>query len=96
MDSLLTPNDQRPPSYPYVRPKSPPSSYAIAAVLEGERGAWWRVARATGTRALLLIPGLWVGGVRGTALFTGALAGSAGLTVALYRYYWRKRRRGLL
>ena len=49
----------------YVEPQAPPSSYAIADVLESKPGAFGRTAKLTGIRALVIAPGLFLGGVRG-------------------------------
>lgn len=42
-----------------VKPHSPPSSYAIAALIKGEEGAAAEVARVTAKRAALIWPGVW-------------------------------------
>lgn len=44
-----------------VEPKAPASSYAVAAVLDGEEGAWARLAGLTFLRALMVFPGMYVG-----------------------------------
>jgi len=66
---------------------APPSTYAILAAIEGQEGAWRRVAVATAIRSLMIAPGLWIAGVRGWKVATGALAGSIGITAVLYAYY---------
>lgn len=66
---------------------SPPSTYAILAAIEGQPGAWRRVAVATAIRSAMIAPGLWIAGVRGWKVATGALAGSVGITAVLYAYY---------
>ena len=76
----------------YVAPQSPPSSYAIAGVLDGERGAWGRVARATAERSVMIAPGLWLAGIRGRELLAGAALASVSITTVLFAHYWRKKR----
>lgn len=71
----------------YIEPQSPPSSYAVAAALDGEDGAWPRVLGVTLARAVIIFPGLYLGGVRGRHLFTGALAASASITGMLFVAY---------
>lgn len=76
----------------YVDAGSPPSSYAIADVYEGRPGAVGRVLIGTGQRSLFILPGLWVAGIKGPKLVTGALAGSAAITLALFIFYGLRRR----
>ena len=75
----------------YIRPGSPPSSYAVAAVLEGEPGGWWKVAKATALRAVFVAPGVAVAGLRGRKLVLGSLLGSVGITIALFALYGAQR-----
>ncbi len=75
----------------YVDPKSPPSSYAVAAALEGEPYAMARVAGATAMRGLFIVPGLAFAGVRGKKLVLGAAYGAVGITVALFVLYGLRR-----
>lgn len=63
-----------------VEQQSPPSTYAIAALLDGEPGAAQRVAVLTLQRAVIVGLGLWAVGIRGGSLTRGALAGSAAIT----------------
>lgn len=71
----------------YIEPQAPPSTYAIAAAIEGHPGGWPRMVGLTLWRAVVLLPGLWVGGVRGWTLPTAALGGSTAITAYLYFYY---------
>jgi hypothetical protein len=70
---------------------SPPSTYAVLAVMEGEEGAWGRVALATGVRALAILPGLWAVGLRGWKLPGWSLAASTSITLWLFALYSLKR-----
>ena len=72
---------------PYIRPKSPPSSYAVAGTLEGERGAWGRVFIGTLQRSLFIAPGLAMAGVRGNQLVKGSLYSSATITGFIFITY---------
>ena len=76
----------------YVDSGSPPSSYAIADVYEGKPGAWGRVFIGTAQRSLFILPGLWLVKIRGPQLFTGAVAGSVAITIALFGFYGLRRR----
>lgn len=66
---------------------SPPSTYAILAALNGEPGAWMRVATSTAMRAGLIAPGLYVAGFRGWDLAKASVAGSLSITTMLFFYY---------
>lgn len=44
-----------------VEPQGPPSSYAVAAVLDGESGAIPRLVGLTVLRAIFIIPALYLG-----------------------------------
>lgn len=89
MDATQTTNAKGPSCY--VDPNSPPSSYAVAAVYEGEPGSWAKVATATAMRAFFICPGLAIAGVRGRQLVYGSLLGSCGITAALFALYGLKR-----
>lgn len=86
------PEEDQSPVACYVGAGSPPSSYAIADVFEGKPGAWGRTTIGTGQRSLFILPGLWVAGIRGPKLFTGAVAGSVCITLALFGFYALRRR----
>jgi hypothetical protein len=75
----------------YLERGSPPSSYAMAAALEGEPGGWARVAVGTLHRSLLLTPGIALAGVRGGELVRAAVLGSAGITFWLFLLYSMRR-----
>jgi hypothetical protein len=71
-----------------VRRGSPPSSYAIQALLDGEEGSVGRVVEATLLRTAFLLPGLYLTTpYRGRQLLTVALASSGSITVSLILYY---------
>ena len=76
-----------------VEEGSPPSSYAIADLVRGEPGALGRTASLTLQRAIFIVPGLYVAGIRDRQLFTGALYGSIGISMWIYGLYSLKRRR---
>lgn len=75
----------------YVDQQSPPSSYAIAGALEGEPGAWGRVFLVTLARAFCIMPGLYIGGVRGKHIVTGSAAAAVTITGMLFALYGLKR-----
>lgn len=78
----------------YIEPNAPPSSYAIADVIEGRPGGWPRTVGLTLWRAVVLSPGLIVAGLRGRPLVLGSLLGSVSATVYLLGYYrWQKAKR---
>jgi hypothetical protein len=64
----------------FVEPKSPPSTYAIAGLLDGEPGSLYRTIEVTALRAFFIGTGLYVSGLRGAPLLRGALMASAGVT----------------
>lgn len=85
----MTPNGH------YIRgleTQSPPSSYAISAVFDGEPGAWTRVAFTTALRSGFIAPGLYLSGARGKQLLFGSLLGSVSITAFLFLYYGIKRK----
>ena len=75
----------------YVEAQSPPSSYAVAAAVDGEPGAWSRVLLVTFARAFVIAPGLYLGGIRGTKLLTGAAMASTTITAMLFALYGMKK-----
>lgn len=77
----------------YVEAQAPPSSYAIADMIEGKPGALPRVVKLTALRSVFLVPGLYVAGVRGPALLKGAAWGSVGLSLYLLGLYSTRKRR---
>jgi hypothetical protein len=69
---------------------APPSSYAVAAVVNGERGGIPRLIGVTGIRALMIVPGIWIADrmMRGegpplSILRTGAFSLAASTTISL-------------
>jgi len=64
-----------------------PSSNAVGEVLESKPGGWWHVATTTALRALLIAPGVAIGGARGGRLIVGSLVGSLGITTALFLWH---------
>ena len=73
-----------------VAPKSPPSTYPIAALLDGEQGAGWRVASLTVQRAFFIGTGLWLAGIRDRKLLVGSLTASATVTFWIMGAYLLK------
>ena len=76
---------------PYIEKGSPPSSYAVAAVLEKEPGSTGRVIMGTLMRSLFIIPGLGFSGLRGEQLVKSALLASASITGSLFGLYTLRR-----
>jgi hypothetical protein len=70
-----------------VEHRSPPSTYAIAALADGVPGAWFRVVENTALRAFFIGTGLYVSGFRGQRLLTGALVSSAAVSAWLLAGY---------
>lgn len=70
-----------------VEAQSPPSTYAIAAVVDGEPRAWPRVAYLTAMRAAMIWPGLQLAGIRGRDALAGAAVGSVTITLLLLANY---------
>ena len=58
---------------------------------EGDPTGWLQVAAATGLRSLFVMPGLALAGVRGRKLVVASLAGSVGITLALFAVYGLRR-----
>ena len=75
-----------------VQPQSPPSTYAIAAWLDGEQGGGARVAGLTLERAFFIGTGLWLSGLRGRELVQGALMASTAVTTWIVADYALKKR----
>ncbi len=73
---------------------SPPSTYAILALLEDQPGSAERVAWATFRRMALIAPGLWLAGLRGRELVRGSVASSLTITLGLIGYYSYCRKNG--
>lgn len=75
------------PFYEEYYRQHPVSTYAINAALGGEQGAWKRVAVLTALRSAMMLPGLWLAGIRGWRLFGAAFLASTTMTGALIGYY---------
>jgi hypothetical protein len=80
-----------PPS-PQIPGGSPPSTYAIASMLNREPGAVGRVAALTIQRAIWIGLGLYLAGIRGSRVKRGALFASATLTTVIAAGFIRKGR----
>jgi hypothetical protein len=76
-----------------VELQAPPSTYAIAAWLDGEKGSAMRVAGLTVQRAVFIGSGLFLAGFRNRDLVVGALAASATVTAWIAGDYSIKKRR---
>lgn len=76
-----------------VEDRSPPSTYAIAEMLDGTPGGVFRTLELTVLRAFFIGTGLYVSGLRGSPLLRGALLGSAGVTAWIILDYSAQRRR---
>jgi hypothetical protein len=74
-----------------VTPGSPPTSYAIAGSLNGERGANFQVVKGMLTRTLVMMPGMALAGIRGKELLLGSLLGSVGISASLFALYLGRR-----
>ena len=67
----------------------PPSTYAIAALMEGQPGSIGRVANLTLSRMVFIAPGLFLAGVRDPKkLLTLTASVSVSLTAGLALLYW--------
>lgn len=77
-----------------IPPKSPPSTYAIAAAVDGEPGAWWRVLGVTSKRLALIVPGLYLAGLRGPKLVKASLSTTTTITLGLLALYALQGKRG--
>lgn len=76
-----------------VEQNAPPSSYAVAGVLEGQPGSILRLAGLTALRGVFILPGLWVGTKLTKAelsllqLLALALASSVTISLGMVAYY---------
>lgn len=71
---------------------SPPSDYAVLALVQGQPEALSRVAVLTAKRSLLIAPGLWLAGFRGRDLFRATVTATLSITVGLTIYYATRNR----
>lgn len=80
-----------PTVFEYAQANLQPSASAVESVLNGEDGAWGRVALVTLMRAAGIAPGLWLGGIRGRQIVTGSVMAAVTITAALFAMYSIKR-----
>lgn len=73
------PQAQRVPVETPVEAAAPPSTYAVAAVLEGHEGAVIRLAGLTALRSVFILPGLFI-----ATKMTGAKMGGGDLIAASF------------
>lgn len=64
-----------------------PSSDSTLSLLRGEPGGLGKVVTTTLLRAVILAPGVWVGGGRGWRLVGGSLVASLSITAFLFLWY---------
>ncbi len=64
-----------------------PSSDSTLSFLRGEPGGFGKVLTTTLLRALILAPGVWVGGGRGWRLVAGSLVSSLSISAFLFLWY---------
>tara|TARA_Y100000310_G_scaffold135227_1_gene134104 strand:+ start:918 stop:1196 length:279 start_codon:yes stop_codon:yes gene_type:complete len=75
-----------------VQQKSPPSTYAIAALMDGEPKSVRRVAGLTLERAFFLGTGLFLSGLRGRQLIKSSVLASTAITAWIIGDYALRRR----
>jgi len=81
-----------------VEKNAPPSSYAVAAALDGEEGAILRLVGLTFLRGVFILPGLWVvaklskAELDGLKLLMLSFGGSATITIGMLGYYLVQRK----
>lgn len=89
-----------PPVSSTLERNAPPSSYAVAAALDGEEGAIMRLLGLTALRGAFIFPGMWVvAKITKTELDTLKLlglsfGGSATITLGMMGYYLIRRKFG--
>lgn len=79
-----------------VEDAAPPSTYAVAAVLQGQRGSTLRIVGLTLARGTAILPALWVAGKIlkiselkvGWKLVGAAMAASTGISLAMLAWYY--------
>ncbi len=78
---------------PRIAEASPPSTYAVAAFLEGQPGSGIRLLGLTGLRAAFILPGLWIASAMSPVKLSGgqlvafSLASSATITAGMLGWY---------
>lgn len=77
-----------------IEDSAPPSTYAVAAVIQGQRGAVLRMIGLTAARGAAITPGLWLSGkalgikeLTGWKLVGTAMAASSCITIFMYVWY---------
>lgn len=86
------------PAPPTGERGSPPSSYAVLAVLEGQNGSILRLIGLTLLRGAFVIPGIWLAAqvarvdMEPWQLLVMSLAGSATISAGMLGYYAIQRR----
>jgi len=78
------------PAADHIATGSPPSSYAIADLIDQKPGSLGRVAALTFNRAIWIGIGLYLGGIRGQKLKQAAFIASATLTTVIAAGFIRK------
>ena len=73
-----------------VKPQSPPSSYAVADLLNRRAGAVAKVATLTLKRSFFIGTGLYIAGIKDEDIARGALVASATITAWIIAAYWLK------
>jgi hypothetical protein len=78
-----------------IEDSAPPSTYAVAAVLQGQRGAILRTVGLTAARGLAILPGLWITGkvlkieeLKGWKLVGASMAASSCITGFMLLWYY--------
>lgn len=78
---------------PRIAEASPPSTYAVAAFLEGQPGSGTRLLGLTALRAVFILPGLWIASAMSPVKLSGgqlvafSLASSATITGGMIGWY---------
>lgn len=78
---------------PRIQEAAPPSTYAVAAFLEGQPGSGVRLLGLTALRAVFILPGLWIASsmspvkLSGGQLVAFSLASSATITGGMIGWY---------
>lgn len=81
---------ERPPG---VEDRAPPSSYAVASVLDGDPGAIVRLAGLTMLRGCFIVPGMWVASrltkidLEPLQILSLSFGGSATISAGMLAYY---------
>lgn len=90
--------EEAPSTDPNLENGSPPSSYAVVSVLDGEPGSFMRLIGLTFLRGCFILPGLWVAArvtkveLTSIQLVSLSFAGSATISAGMVAYYWIRRK----